>query len=185
MGTNVGMLWLRSWTFGFYKTQESPDLPTAWWFVTTDFHGRSHSDTPHSVGLLWTRDQPDVETSTWQHTTLARDKHSWTPGGIRTRNPACERPQTDALDRAATGTGLSTYVICHFPQIYDTSYLNVSACARACIHTHTHTHTYIYIWYIQVSREECVRLRENVPYVKVHRYNPKHLHISEVERLRR
>jgi len=25
---------------------------------------RSHSDTPHSVGLLWARDQPDTETST-------------------------------------------------------------------------------------------------------------------------
>ena len=28
----------------------------------------------------------------------------------------------------------------------------------------------------RVSREECSRLRENVPYVKVHRYNPKHLY---------
>ena len=28
----------------------------------------------------------------------------------------------------------------------------------------------------KVSQEECVRLRENVPYVKVHRYNPKHLY---------
>jgi hypothetical protein len=25
---------------------------------------RSHSDTPHSAGLLWTSDQPDTETST-------------------------------------------------------------------------------------------------------------------------
>jgi len=25
---------------------------------------RSHSDTPHSVGLLWTSDQPDAETPT-------------------------------------------------------------------------------------------------------------------------
>jgi hypothetical protein len=34
---------------------------------------------------------------------------------------------------------------------------------------------YIYIYiYIQVSQEECARLREGVPYVKVHRYNPKH-----------
>jgi hypothetical protein len=31
-------------------------------------------DTPRSVGLLWTRDQL-VETSTWQHTTLTRDRH--------------------------------------------------------------------------------------------------------------
>ena len=32
------------------------------------------------------------------------------------------------------------------------------------------------IYIIQVSQEECVRLRESVPYVKVCRYNPKHLH---------
>jgi len=36
---------------------------------------RSHSNTPHSAGLLWTRDQRDVETCTWQHTTLTRDRH--------------------------------------------------------------------------------------------------------------
>ena len=41
------------------------------------------------------------------------------------------------------------------------------------------------ILYIQDVPGECARLRENVPYVKVHRYNPKHLRISEVERLRR
>jgi len=34
-----------------------------------------HSDTPHSVGLLWTSDQPDTETSSWQHTTFTADKH--------------------------------------------------------------------------------------------------------------
>jgi hypothetical protein len=28
----------------------------------------------------------------------------------------------------------------------------------------------------RVSQEECARLREGVPYVKVYRYNPKHLH---------
>ena len=28
----------------------------------------------------------------------------------------------------------------------------------------------------RVSRGECASLRENVPYVKVHRYNPKHLY---------
>jgi len=27
----------------------------------------------------------------------------------------------------------------------------------------------------RVSKEECVRLREGVPYAKVYRYNPKHL----------
>ena len=47
---------------------------------------RAISDTLHSVGLLWTRDQPDTETSTWQHTTLTTDKHA--PDGFRTRNPS-------------------------------------------------------------------------------------------------
>jgi hypothetical protein len=30
--------------------------------------------------------------------------------------------------------------------------------------------------YIQVSQEECAKLRESVPYVKVYRYNPKNLY---------
>jgi hypothetical protein len=47
---------------------------------------KSHSDTPHSVGLLWTSDQPDAETSTWQHTTQQTDFHAL--GGIRTPNPS-------------------------------------------------------------------------------------------------
>ena len=41
-------------------------------------------------------------------------------------------------------------------------------------HTHTHTHTHIYIH--RVSQEECAKLRKSVPYVKVYRYNPKHLY---------
>jgi len=36
---------------------------------------RSHSDTTHSVGLLWSNDQPDTEISTWQHTKHKRDRH--------------------------------------------------------------------------------------------------------------
>jgi hypothetical protein len=35
----------------------------------------SHSDTKHTVGLLWTSDQPDVDTSISQHTTLTTDRH--------------------------------------------------------------------------------------------------------------
>jgi hypothetical protein len=48
---------------------------------------RSRSDTPHSVGLLWTRDHPDAETTIWQHTTLTLDRYP-RPGGIRTHNPS-------------------------------------------------------------------------------------------------
>ena len=51
------------------------------------------------------------------------------------------------------------------------------------IHTYIHTYTYIYIhtyinthsYIYRVSQEECARLLEGVPYVKVYRYNPKHL----------
>jgi len=35
---------------------------------------RSHSDTQHSLGLLWTRDQPEAETP---HTILTADRHPW------------------------------------------------------------------------------------------------------------
>jgi len=35
---------------------------------------RSHSDAPHSVGLLWTSDQPNAQTSSWQHTALTTDR---------------------------------------------------------------------------------------------------------------
>jgi hypothetical protein len=51
-------------------------------------------------------------------------------------------------------------------------YKNVQCFA---LYTHTHTHTYIYIYIYRVSQEECARLREGVPYVKVYRYNTKHL----------
>ena len=34
----------------------------------------------------------------------------------------------------------------------------------------------LHITLYKVSLAECARLRQNVPYVKVHRYNPKHLY---------
>jgi len=55
---------------------------------------RSHSDTPHSVGLLYTSDQPDAGTSTWQHTTLKRDKTSTVPVGSEPKIHVSERPQS-------------------------------------------------------------------------------------------
>ena len=35
---------------------------------------------------------------------------------------------------------------------------------------------YIYIYIYRVSQEERAKLREGVPYVKLYRYNPKHLY---------
>ena len=65
----------------------------------------SHSDTPKSVGILWTSDQLVAETSTLQHTTLTTDKNPCPPVGFEPAISAGERPQTYALDRRATGTG--------------------------------------------------------------------------------
>jgi len=58
---------------------------------------RSHSGTPHSVGLLWMSDKPDLTT----HNTHKRHT-SISPKGFELPIPRSERPHTDALDRAAT-----------------------------------------------------------------------------------
>ena len=52
---------------------------------------RSHSDTPQSVGLLWTSDQPDAETCAGLHATLTRD-----------RNP-CPRWDSNPQSQQASG----------------------------------------------------------------------------------
>jgi hypothetical protein len=75
--------WLRSNLFFFLPWRNIPSGPRP-------PHCRRftwHSDTPHSVGLLGTSDQPDAETSTLQHITITRNRHSC-PGRIRTNNPS-------------------------------------------------------------------------------------------------
>ena len=62
----------------------------------------TNTNTPHSVGLLWTSDHPDAETSTWQHTTVTK-RLSMSRVGFELANPASERTQTLSLDRTATG----------------------------------------------------------------------------------
>jgi hypothetical protein len=47
----------------------------------------------------------------------------------------------------------------YFPALYARASVRVRVCV--CVY--------------RVSQEECARLREGVPYVKVYRYNPKHL----------
>jgi len=42
----------------------------------------------HLVGFLWPTDQPDAETSTWQHTKHSQQTDIRTPGGIRNHNPS-------------------------------------------------------------------------------------------------
>jgi len=50
--------------------------PQRWpWPPHSRFFHTTHNDAPHSVELLWTRDQRVAETSTWQQTTLTTDRH--------------------------------------------------------------------------------------------------------------
>jgi len=57
--------------------------------LVTRFHDHTH--TPHSVGLLWTRDQPDVEPSTWHQTLIRIDRYP------------CNRRDPNLLSQQASG----------------------------------------------------------------------------------
>ena len=72
-------------------------------------HSVAHTHT-HSVGLLWTRDRPDAETSTCTTHEIHKGQTLKPPAGFEPAIPASERTQTYALDRADTGFGcFSTY----------------------------------------------------------------------------
>jgi len=66
---------------------------------------RSSADTPHSAGLLWTRDRPLAENT--------KGKTSMPPAGLELATPISERLQFHALDRAATGIGGYERTISH------------------------------------------------------------------------
>ena len=79
---------------------------------------RSHSDTPHSIQLLWKSDRTLAETSTWQHNVYNRD--IVLQAGFEPAIPASEGPQTHTLGRAATRIGAWWYYptnICGLEQI--------------------------------------------------------------------
>jgi len=55
---------------------------------------RSHSETTHLVGHLWTTDQPVAEASTRQYTTLVTDRETaMLPAGFEPASSASRRPQ--------------------------------------------------------------------------------------------
>ena len=96
----------------------------------------SHSNTRHSVGLLWTGDQPVAETSTWQHTSLTRDRYSCPPPvGFEPTIPARERRQTHALDRAGKGIAPTTPSPSSIMCKHCVSSLPSSSCPIQCART--------------------------------------------------
>ena len=60
--------------------------------------------------------------------------------------------------------------------IFQTFVCYLRVVVLSCILLVKHEYIYIYIYICRVSQEECARLRESVPYVKLYRYNPKHLY---------
>ena len=66
--------------FPFYETATPPSPGGPGYPYSRSLY-ITHSDAPHSVGLLWKSDQPVAETSTCQHPTLTTDMPH---GGIRT-----------------------------------------------------------------------------------------------------
>ena len=79
--------------------QRGPWPPNFWGFLIT------HDDASQSVGLLCTSDQLVAETSTCTTHNTHNTQTSMPPEGFEPTISAGERPQTYALDRAATGTG--------------------------------------------------------------------------------
>jgi hypothetical protein len=65
----------------------------------------THLDTPQSVGLLWTSDRPDRRRDYLTTHNTHKRQTSMPPLGFELTILVSERPQTHALDRAATGIG--------------------------------------------------------------------------------
>jgi hypothetical protein len=83
-----------------YHFATTVQLSPAYQGLPTTDASFTHSDTPHSVGLLRTSDQPVAETCTWRYTTLRRDSRA--SGGIRTRNSS-KRTAADPRVRPRAG----------------------------------------------------------------------------------
>jgi hypothetical protein len=88
----------------------------------------SHSDTPNSVGLLWTSDQLVANTSTWQHTTLTTDKYprpQW-DSNPRSQQVSGHRPLTcwDRVFESHCGHGYLSVVsvVCCQVEVFATSW---------------------------------------------------------------
>jgi len=96
-------------------------------------HGASRSHSLHnssSVWLHWTGDRTVTETSIWQHTKTQESLASMTPEGFEPTIPASERPQTIALDSAATGVGQAVQNV--FPHVtnviwWELNYISMKA----------------------------------------------------------
>ena len=77
----------------------------------------SHSDTPHSLRLLWTSDRSDTENSTLQKATLTTDSYPY-QGRIRTRNPSKQAATDPRLRPRGHWDRLFVLTILRYPWVY-------------------------------------------------------------------
>ena len=80
----------------------------------------------HSVGLLWTSDQPDAHTSTWRNTALTKDRY---PCLRRESNPQSQQAsgrRTTPLTSRPLGPAYLQLISCNLSA--DTTRKNVTAC---------------------------------------------------------
>ena len=104
-------LYIVTWRFVIHFLFPLALRPNAGYIFLIHEIYRSHTTTHHA--LVWTSDQLFAETSTWQHTPLT-ETDIYELAGFELTISAGERPQTSALDRAATGIGC----VIHNPYIY-------------------------------------------------------------------
>ena len=92
---NIIRLYIYIFFFCGAATQRGSRPPHSWGFFLI-----THNDAPQSVELLWTSDQLVAETQKTHNR-----QTSMPPEGFESTLSVGERPQSYALDRAATGTG--------------------------------------------------------------------------------
>jgi len=69
-------------------------------------HSRPHTIRhTHSVGLLWTSDEPVAEAATYTNTQQTQGEKIHARSGIQTRIPEIKQLRPTILDRMATGIG--------------------------------------------------------------------------------
>jgi hypothetical protein len=104
---------------------------------------RSHSETPHSVALLWESVQPDANTSTWQHTTLARERLPCL-GGNGTRNFSKGAEADPLLRKRGHQDRRSVLIAAEYVSNTESPWLNCQNTNHrftySYINTHTRTH---------------------------------------------
>ena len=88
------------------------------------------------------------------------------PAGFEPTIPASERLQTYASDHAASVP----------TTLYPVNKQQTTVPISTVISTYNLNPGSVPIYIYKVSQEERTKLREGVPYVKLYRYNPKHLY---------